>query len=287
MYLTKIKHDFNFVLENEIDEVLYGLEFKKTSTISSLPFLQSKIVFQTNQGRNTYVLWNNPFWKKRKTYIFVVENIVKFYWEEGTQSIKYTYLKEGKDDLVKYWLLHTFLPLYYVLEDIYDILHVGAVDFYGKALLFAAPSFGGKSTLTNYFVQQGHTLISDDRIGLVKAGVDYRAVPSYPYARKYRKLETLGKYVQNFAKTTLPIHTIYHLKQVGPEEEVCIKKLKGNEKFSVIEMSHDIKFSSLKQKKFFALNTLAQNITIYELQVPQNIERLEEVYCAILEKENV
>jgi len=282
MYLTEIKHDFNFILEDEIDEVLYKLEFKKTVTLMSFPFLQSKIVFHSNQGRDTYLLWHTSLRKKKKQYIFVVEGIVKFYWEEGSQSIKYTYLKDANDILVRYWLLHTFLPLYYILEDIYEILHVGAVEVEGKAVLFAAPSFGGKSTLTNYFLKQGHTLISDDRVGILRREEGYYAVPSYPYARSYRELETLGTRVENFAKKALPVQVLFHLKQVGAEEKVCIKKLKGNAKFSVIEMSHDIKLSSLKQKKFFTLNTLAQNLMIYEIQVPQNMNRLDEVYKAIL-----
>jgi len=179
-------------------------------------------------------------------------------------------------------LLHTFLPLYYVLEDIYEILHVGAISLKGKALLFAAPSFGGKSTLTHYFLEKGHTLLSDDRLGITKRKEGYYAVPSYPYARNYREVENLGDHVENFTKMALPVNVFFHLKKVGPDDEVRVKKVKGYEKFSALEMSHDIKLSSLKQKKFFSLHDLAQNFTIYELQVPQDINRLEEVYDTIL-----
>ena len=282
MYLTKINHDFNFILEDKIDEVLYTLEFKKIFMVMTPPFFTSKITFQTNQGRDTYLLWYVPPFKKKKRYVFVVENIVKFYWEEGSQSIRYQYLKDADDTLVKYWLLHTFLPLFYILEGMYDILHVGAIQVGEKALLFAAPSFGGKSTLTHYFLEQGHALLSDDRLGIIKRNDGYYAVPSYPYARNYRELENLGNFAKNFAKSTLPIEAFFYLKKVGPEDEVRIKKVKGYEKFSVLEMSHDIKLSSLKLKNFFTLHDLTQSSTIYELQVPQDIHRLEEVYDIII-----
>jgi hypothetical protein len=285
VYFTKINHDFNFDLSVQMDKVFYHLTFQRVRISKFFSLLKYKTIFHTNQGRQTYLLQYIPFNKRKRRYIFIVKGVISFYWEEETKKIYYKHKTGIEDTLIKYWLLHTFLPLYFVLENIYEILHVGAVEVAGKALLFAAPSFGGKSTLTHYFLKQGHALLSDDRLGLVKQNNSYIAIPSYPYARNYRALENLGEYVDNFAKRPLEVNCIYHLKQVGAGKSVSIRELKGIEKFSVIEMSKDIKLSSFLLEKFPILHDLVQNLTIYELQVPQDIDRLNEVYTVIVKQQ--
>jgi len=278
MFLTQITHDFNFTDVVDMDEVLHTLAFKQRKIAPFFPLLKSKIAFHSNQGRNTTLLWGMPIRSSLKQYTFVVEDIIKFYWEEGSNRITYKYLKETDDTLVHYWLLHTFLPLYYVLENTYDMLHVGAVAIEGKACLFAAPSFGGKSTLTHHFLEKGHTLLSDDKLALFKKDNTYVAVPSYPFARNYRKLEDLGNYIENFSKKSLPVGVMYRLVQVGAEEAITIQEVKGIDKFSIVEMSSDIKLSMLKKEKFSQLHYLVQNLSIYNITVPQDLNRLDEVY---------
>ncbi len=282
MYLTQIKHDFNFSVEQEMDEVLSGLTFQHKKRAPLFPLFKSKVVFHSNQGRNVSLLWGYALNSTVKNYTFVVEDIIKFYWKEGSSSIEYKYLKHADDKVVHYWLLHTFFPLYYILENIYDMLHVGAVEINGKACLFAAPSFGGKSTLTYHFLQKGHSLLSDDKLALFKKDNGYVAVPSYPYTRNYRGLEDLGKYVKNFSKRSLPVGYMYRLVQVGIEEEISIQEVKGVDKFAIVEMSCDIKLSMMKKEKFSQLHDMVQNLTIYDIGVPQNLNRLDEVYEKII-----
>ena len=283
MFLTQIRHDFNFTIDTDIDETLHALVFKQVKIGPLLPVFKSKILFHSNQGRNTSLLWGRTIGSSLNQYTFVVEDIIKFYWEEGSNNITYKYLKKANDTLVHYWLLHTLLPLYYVLENVYDMLHVGAVEVAAKACLFAAPSFGGKSTLTHHFLQKGHTLLSDDKLALFKRDNAYVAVPSYPYARNYREFEDLGKYIENFSKKSLPVGCMYRLIQVGEEEDVSIKQVKGIDKFAIVEMSCDIKLSMLKEEKFSQLHDLVQNLKIYEIRVPQDLNRLDEVYEKIME----
>lgn len=278
MFLTQITHDFNFTNDIKMDEVFHTLDFKQKKIAPLFPLLKSKISFHSNQGRNTYLLWGTLITSSVNQYTFVVEDIIKFYWEEGSNNITYKYLKKADDKLVHYWLLHTFLPLYYVLENVYDMLHVGAVEVEGKACLFAAPSFGGKSTLTHYFLQKGHALLSDDKLALLKKDNTYVAVPSYPYARNYREFEDLGKHIENFSKKSLPVGCMYRLIQVEETEDISIEKVKGVDKFAIVEMSCDIKLSMLKEKKFSQLHDLVQNLSIYNITVPQDLNRLDEVY---------
>ena len=283
MYLTDISHDFTFNIDGKHDEVLHALKFKKNKIKSSLPFLTSRVPLHSNQGRNTYLLRGKNIFSSVVNYTFVVEDIIKFDWKEGSKNIKYEYLKYADDILAHYWLSHTFLPLYYYLENIYDMLHMGAIEINGRACLFAAPSFGGKSTLTHFFLQKGHKLIADDRLPVYKKDSHYFAVPSYPYARNYRKIEDLGEYIENHLSKSLPIGNIYRLVQVEAEEKVTILEAKGVNKFAILEMSSDIKLSMLKKKEFANLNDLVANFCIYEISIPQNHSRLEEVYKIIVE----
>lgn len=283
MFLTQIMHDFNFTINVKMDEVLHALEFKKTRSRSLLRILKTKITFHSNQGRNIYLLYNRSLIFSQKNYMLVVENVIEFTWKKNSKTITYRYLKHSTDELARYWLLHTFLPLYYTLENIYHMLHMGAVEINGKACLFAAHSFGGKSTLTHYFLQRGHKLLSDDKLALFKHNNDYNAAPSYPYIRNYRNFEDLGKYTESFSTRSLPVGYVYRLVQVGSEENISIQKVKGSDKFSIIEMSSDIKLSMLKQEKFIQLHDLAQKLSIYEISVPQSLDRIEEVYDKIVE----
>lgn len=283
MYLTHIIDDFNFEDFVETDEVLYTLKFEQIKIKIVFPFFKSKVLFHNNQGRNCSLLWSHTLHGTVKNYIFRVENIVEFYWDKGSNVIKYKYLKYADKKLVHYWLLHTFLPLYYTLENVYEILHVGAVAINEKVCLFAAPSFGGKSTLTHYFLEKGHQLFSDDKLALFKRDNVYFAAPSYPYVRNYRKYENLGEFRRNFSEKSLVVGCIYKLIQVAEDDEIKIEEVRGVHKFSIIEMSSDIKLSFLKKEKFSHLHDLAENLTIYTITIPQNLNRLEEVYKKIIE----
>jgi serine kinase of HPr protein (carbohydrate metabolism regulator) len=283
VYLTNIKHDFNFNFNCSTNEILHTIVFQKIKIKIQFPIARSHISFHPNQGRNIDLIWNKSFLSSVNTYTLIIENIIEFSWKQGSKIIQYRYLKDFTNELVHYWLLHTFLPLYYTLGNMYDMLHVGAIEIKGKACLFAAPSFGGKSTLTHYFLQKGHTLLSDDKLALFKRNDMYFAAPSYPYVRNYREVEDLGRYTEKFSTRSLPIGCVYRLVQVDPEKDICICEVKGYEKFSIIEMSSDIKLSMLKQKKFASLYELAQKLPIYEISIPQGLDRLEEVYDKIVE----
>lgn len=282
MYLTHLIHDFNFDLSVETEEVLHALTFKQIKISILLTFFKSKILFHNNQGRKCTLLWSNFANGDKKNYIFIVEDMIEFHWSKGSRTIKYKYLKYANKKLVQYWLLHTFLPLYYVLENIYEMLHAGSVEINGKACLFAAESFGGKSTLTDYFSKKGHRLLSDDKLALFKCDDVYFAAGSYPYIRNDREHESLGKHVENFAKKTLPVACIYRLIQVDADAKIEIVKVKGVDKFTIIEMSCEIQLFFQKKEKFKKLRDIAEKLEIYTIAIPKNLNRLEDVYREII-----
>lgn len=207
-----------------------------------------------------------------------IKNVVTLTWQPSDQKIIYSKGKHYTSQRLRFWVYHTFFPLVLELERKYRILHVGAVEIKGKPVLFSAFSFGGKSTLTDYFIQKGHTMLSDDSIAIDKRGDTYYAIASYPFHRPYRELETLGYLVENFATEPKPLHAVYLLEKCEPDSEVKIVALKGIEKFKAFHYSTFIDFSFMKQERFVFFTEMAKHVPAYTITVPWDLERLDEVY---------
>jgi len=183
---------------------------------------------------------------------------------------------------LQFWIFHTFFPIVLELEHTYRILHVGAVEVEGKPVLFSAFSFGGKSTLTDYFIKKGHTMLSDDSVAIDKQGDVYYVIASYPFHRPYREVETLGDPVTNFATERKPLHAVYLLEKGDADASVEISEVKGIEKFKAFHYSSFIDFSYMKQERFDFFTEMAKHIPVYKIIVPWDLKRLNEVYEKIV-----
>lgn len=214
---------------------------------------------------------------------FKVKNVIAFCTYIGSRKILYSYKKEGTKSLRDYWLYHTFLPILLTLEDVYYVLHAGAVEIGGVPVLFVADSFGGKSTLTNFFIQKNHCMISDDKVATYEYEGKIFAVPSYPYQRPYRQMEDLGVYVENFAKKSKPIGIIFHLQKSQPNASIEFTPLQGIEKFKVLRYATDIDLPVNQKSKFTQLSSIANKTKLYNITIPWDLNRLEEVYYAIVQ----
>ncbi len=211
-----------------------------------------------------------------------VQNVVSLLWCRGKHSIEYLPQKEFTPEILQFWVLHTILPMLFTLDETYTILHVGAVEVNGAPILFSAASFGGKSTMTDYFLKQGHALLSDDTLGIYKEDDSYVAVASYPFHRPFRDPESLGYKVTNVMKDPKPIKAIYLLEKSGSQEAVFIEEVKGIDKFRAFHFSTFINFDFLKEYRFKTLSSMARTLPVYRVIVPWNIERLPEVYKKII-----
>jgi len=207
-----------------------------------------------------------------------VQGVLSLAWDAVGRNIYY-----GKDsgftpELLRFWIWHTFFPLVLDLERSYKMFHVGGVEIGGGAVLFSAASFGGKSTMTDYFIQKGHALYSDDTLPVRWVGDSYLAYPSFPYHRPYRRVESLGIPVKNFARNPAPIRAIFELRPAAPDAAVEITPVKGVEKFNILHQSHFIRFSYLKHRRFAFALEMAKYVPVYTLTVPWDLNRLDEVY---------
>lgn len=215
-------------------------------------------------------------------WLMEVEGVLKLVWFPQTRTIGYEKGKGFTPHRLRFWIYHTFLPLLFQMEGIYNILHVGCIEVRGKAVILMAPSFGGKSTLTNYFLQQGHRLLSDDTLAVEQlADGTYRAVASWPFHRPYREPEVLGKETAFFVTEPLEITGVYRLEKAAEDAEVQIGEIKGIEKFKTIHAGTFIALSFLKQKTFDFHTSFAKKVPVYRITVPWDIKRLNEVYKCI------
>ncbi len=263
----------------------YMLESSSISP-SSLKFL---LEFENNQNREIVLSSDRDFTlnASEKKWIFTVKDVVSFEWVEAQGKMSYVLHKLGTMDLCKYWLSHTVFPVYLTLEKNYYFLHVGAVVVEDKPVLFMANSYGGKSTLTDYFLQRGHTLITDDKIATYEKEGKFYGIPSYPYHRPYREVETLGIFVENFDTEVRALENVYVLEKSDPNSEINIRELTVIEKFKQLRYGSEIEFPFLFEKGVEYLWRLLNQIKVYKITVPWDLKRLDEVYDAITEHQKI
>lgn len=284
VYATKIDSDivFPFTLPHH-RYIRYKRKLSSHIPKNIERLLTCGIKLYKSHGREVYVYSDREFSKNEKgqPLCYEVEGIVRFYWISGSKDIYYELDKHIDVKLFGFWFIHLFLPLYMAFEGMYDFMHAGAVEVEGKAILFIAPSMGGKSTMTDYFLQQGHMLISDDKVATYVENGYFMSVPSFPYHRPYREFEDLGYYTNYFSGELKPIHAIYELKRVTFSAKIKIEEMKGYKKFDALLPNYLYVFSWLKQERFKYFSQMLDSVKVFRITVPWDMERLEEVYEAI------
>jgi hypothetical protein len=213
-----------------------------------------------------------------RPWCFEVKDVARFRWRGGGETIHFECLADGNEETLAFWLIHIFLPLWFTLEGTYEFFHACSVEIDGTPVLFIAPSMGGKSTLTDFFLRKGHGLVSDDKVAVVEDEGTFLAIPSHPNHRPYRRFEDLGKRVDRFCARRTPIGAVYSLKRAGPEADVRITEVVGHRKFAGLRPSYLFDFGGLKEKRLAFTAALANGLPFYEVDLPWNIEKLEEVY---------
>jgi len=286
VYGTKIKSDIGFPLDlSHETETRYKVELSSKVPTTLKKSITCGFPVYWAHGRNVYLYSDREFDKSQigQPWCYEVHDIVRFYWVGGERTIYYELDAKGNANLLSFWFIHLLLPLYMTLENMYDFLHAGAVEVEGKPIFFIAPSMGGKSTITDYFIKQRHTLISDDKVPTFIQDDKFMAVGSHPYHRPYRKFEELGYRVDKFIDKFKPIHVFYELEGVDADADVIIEEIKGFKKFDALLPSYLYMFSYLKPKRLKYLSFMLNSIKVFRVQVPWDMERLGEVHDMICE----
>ncbi len=211
-----------------------------------------------------------------------IKGVVAITWCNGSGLIEYKPLVHFSPERLQFWVLHTLLPIMFTLRQQFEFLHVGSVEIAGKPVLFSAESFGGKSTMTDYFIGQGHKLLSDDSLAVYSENGSFYAVPAYPFHRPYRTPEDLGYPVTNMATDLKTVHAVYLLDKAGSDAAVTITEVTGIEKYKAFHFTSFITFDFFKQKRFNFFAEMAKVTPTFEVTVPWDMERLGEVHEAIV-----
>ncbi len=243
------------------------------------------LAFSNNQGRECYLQTDREFssTKLDQPWEYKINEVVTFFWYSNSLKIEYIPHKKFSFDLLKYWTLHIILPMYFTIEEKYNFLHAGAVEVENKSILFVAESFGGKSTITDFFLKQGHTLISDDKVATYRAKDEFLLIPSHPHHRPYRKVEDLGFFINNFSTSAKPIHAIYELKKSKKNVKINIDELQGIDKFISLRHASEMNLFFHKVKRFEYLMEMAKVVPVFIVSVPWDLNRLNEVYKIIVQ----
>lgn len=244
-----------------------------------------ELTFFNNQGRDLMLCCDREFslTQEEQLWAFEVKDVVTFFWNSGTLNLEYIKHDNFTDELLEYWCLHIVLPIFFTIEETFDFLHAGAIEVENKSILFIAPSMGGKSTITDFFMKQGYTMISDDKVATYVSNGKVYSVPSHPHHRPYRRMEDIGYFVENYAKKPQQIQAIYKLEKSDPNSTIEIKEILGMEKFKLLRQASETNLHFQKVKRFEYLTKIANTLQVFSVTVPWNLERLNEVSQAIVE----
>ena len=281
-------HYIKFIPELKNDKKVEG-SFSNIVTVRESTFsdiddkLLYELTFFNNQGRDLSLYTDRKFVRTQKgqTWAFEVKNVLTFFWNSGTLNLEYIKHDNYTEELLEYWCLHIVLPIFFTVEETYDFLHAGAVDIDEKPILFAAESFGGKSTMTDFFLKQKHTLVSDDKVATYEKEGNFYEVASHPHHRPHRGMEDLGFFVENVVKEPKPIHAIYELVKSDADTKIEITQINGVEKFKTLRYASEMNMFFLKVKRFEYLMKMANVVPVYKVTVPWDMERLKEVHSLI------
>ena len=285
VYGTKITSDINFPLDlSHETETRYEVELSSKVPAALKNTITCGFPLYWAHDRKVYLYSDREFDGSEvgQPWCYEVQDIVKFYWVGGERTIYYELSEKGDANLLSFWFIHLLLPLYMTLENMYDFLHAGAVEVEGQTIFFIAPSMGGKSTMTDYFIKQGNPLISDDKVPTFIQDGKFMAVGSHPYHRPYRKFEELGYRVEKFTETFKPIHAFYELEGVEGDAEIIIEEIRGFEKFNTLLPNYLYMFSYLQPKRLKYLSQMLNSIRVFHVKVPWDMERLCEVHNTIV-----
>ena len=217
-----------------------------------------------------------------------IEGLVQFSFLLKQSLILCTATSHATVEQVRYWFLQKALPLYLLLSDTVEILHASAVEIGGRIVGFLAPSGTGKSTLLRQFLHEGHPLVADEHL-VVLAGTT-TVLPTLPYFRPKRDLESLGERSKSFCTEPRPLEALYLLERGAADAAVAIEPLTGatavaslcqRKQFEMRARVYPASFAHLPATRLRRLAALATSVPVKKIAIPRSLGRLPEVYAAI------
>ncbi|WP_263382642.1 hypothetical protein [Granulicella arctica] len=240
------------------------------------------------QGRMVHIVSHD-------LYVTVqVDHILSFELWLTANRIQCSALTDVSDALLSYWLLQQIIPLFLLLCGSTEFLHGMAVSSLpiadcgtdeSSCVGFLGASHAGKSTLLSYFLNKGHSLVTDDHVALARE--DYtRVLPAVPFYRAYRAPEDLGVAASHYSAKSTRLKCLYLLSPAPPEAAPRMERLVGAEAIralfpNILYSLHNAEkpdFFPLVEDRFRGLADIVRRVPFAILHVPRSLERLHEVY---------
>lgn len=179
------------------------------------------------------------------------------------------------------------------------VLHACAVAKDGEAVAFVGDSGWGKSTLAEYFCQNGYRLINDDVVALDLSGDRIQVVPGYPqiklreeagsWLRKdYDRLSPISdrgdkrgsNWLEMFQSDPLPLRRMYFLEQYAADDtgvEAITVQQAIRELIMHTRVNHLITAPSYRAMHLQQCSKLLASIPVAWLHRKKSLEALAEV----------
>lgn len=231
------------------------------------------------------------FHLEEKSFVFRVENIAKYFVENGSEIIIEPYELANKDDVKTFTLGTSFGILIKQRNDI--AIHGGTILIDNKAVILTGNTGAGKSTLTNAFRHNGYRFLCDDVSVLGNKKDSIFVMPAYPQQKlckdamdkmgydteKFKKIDDdRDKYCipvhDSFEKDPCKLSAICEIELTDKDDDVEIKEILGQEKlFSVLKNIYRIELirtMDMKKEYFSKCLEIAKNIRVFKVKRPKD-----------------
>jgi hypothetical protein len=185
-------------------------------------------------------------------------------------------------------------------------LHASAVSVSDRAVVFVGSEGAGKSTTAAAFARQGYPVLSDDIVGLVEFGDEFRMVPAYPrvnlwpdsvkliygspdalppimpdWDKRCLKLGEDGE--TRFEERTLPIGGIYILGDSSPNPTRVETISRKSALMLLIGNTYATNFLDAKQRaaEFAVLSRVVATVPVRKIRRGEEAAGVEELRAAI------
>lgn len=187
------------------------------------------------------------------------------------------------------------------------VIHAGAVDVGGKAVVFLGKSGRGKSTLVTYFDKSGYMCLTDDAFLLIEKQSQFYTMLTYPGLRLWPESaktllgqdNSLSRVAQYHPKErhrttfsgqmnerTMPIQAVYELAEPRPEVAgVVVSALSPQRSvIELIESSFRLDWSekAVLDTELDMFTRLVEQVPFFQITYPRNFTFLPQVQAAIL-----
>ncbi|NYF78407.1 hypothetical protein [Granulicella arctica] len=241
------------------------------------------------QDRTVHIVYHD-------LYVAVqIDSILDIQYWIASNTIQCLAVHEMSDESLRYWILQQIIPLYVFLRGSTEFLHGMAFrttsnndttsESSAGCVAVLGPSHAGKSTLLNYFLTEGHALVTDDHIAIHRQS--YADVqPAIPFYRPYRAAEDLGYRAANYSPDASPLRHIYLLKPAPATMAPQAQRITGIDAVCAVASylhytlpnSKKLDHFPLVDDRFRGLAEVARQVPVSILRVPRSLDRLPEVY---------